>query len=298
MKTRKIGASVLVAAIAAGLVVPVGASAASTPTEVADPYESKGSITYLEEDDGGTPGKTTDPEKGDDIDEPTPNPSTGKLMIISATDLVFTDQDGLDAGTPYGVNLTPTEEVYSAVPFAATDGTDTWTTPHFVEFRDARADAKYYTDRQYKITAQISTPFTRGTSGEMIRGAELDYKALGVQGQKNVVDTNTGLNTSSTYSMGTSGVDYTLASNLKLVQGADSSTAGAAVEVLKVHAGSANATANGTDGVGKGRYHITFGNNTDSTKVDENVQLRVPVGQSLSAGTYDATITWTITDTI
>lgn len=273
MKMKKLCSTVLLAAIAAGVAAPLTASAA------AESYDSKGSITY-EQKTGGDTGSVTDPEEGEDIDEPTPNPDKAPLMIIGASDLVFGQDTNDTSETLVTFDVQPFEKVQ--------EGMDTGEyTPHFVEFRDVRSDAASVADRQYNVSAAITSPFTT-TGGALLKGVSITYNDIGFQSQKNATG-------GAIYDTGTAVTDYNIGSGSSSVTLQQTDTgAGASAKFLSVD----------TDGTkAQGRFHIVFGTNTTgpgtgTDKVlDDGVQLTVPAGQTFVDGTYTATITWTIAAT-
>ncbi|MHC5373368.1 WxL domain-containing protein [Enterococcus sp. LJL120] len=273
MKLRTLGASVLIAAIAAGVLLPSAASAGPIAGS-ATQYESEGSITYTG-GDGGETGNVTDPEEGEEIDEPDPNPTLGELMIIGATDYEFVNADGSTAQT------TAALATYNALPFGTTktaDGSDILTR-HFVEFRDLRGSDEVYASRQYKISAAITTPFTRST-GETLNGAKLIYNDVSFQSQ-----------VGQSYDTGVAGTDYTIAKSGTIDLSQTGNAAGPSQDFLTVDT---------SDDTAMGRFHLLFGATrpTTTTASDDGVQLEVPANQNMRQGTYSAVVTWTISETI
>lgn len=280
MKLRTLGAATLVAALAAGTLLPTGVLAENSHT-------SDGTIRY-EQTTGGDPGDVTDPEDGDDIDEPETNPNHDPLMIIGATSYDFIDKEAVDEeGKPLEkVEIVEGLKLYDAAPFQKTvDGEAAGTARHFVEFRDIRATEAVRLSRNYDISAAITTPFTFTTdngNGEdiVLKGAEILYNDVQFLPQFG-----------SDYETGVSGEHYTLTNSVRLSQGGENATEpGASATFLDVHSSGTNAA---------GRFHLAFGAErpAEDATHDSGVQLEVPGGQIITEGDYSATITWTIADT-
>lgn len=281
MKLRTLGAATLVAALAAGTLLPTGVLAVDgTP----DARDSTGTIRY-EQTTGGDPGDVTDPEDGDDIDEPETNPNHDPLMIIGATSYDFIDADA-DGNPLDPVEIVEGLQTYDVVPFEKmVNGESIGKARHFVEFRDIRATEAVRLSRNYDISAAITSPFMMTTAaGEevVLNGAQIHYNNVQFAPQPG-----------STYETGVSGPDYTLSNTVTLTQGGPEGNLtepGASATFLDVHSSGTNAA---------GRFHLLFGTDrpAEDATHDDSVQLEVPAGQIITEGEYSATITWTIADT-
>lgn len=274
MKMKKLCSAALLAAIAAGTLAPIAGFAAANSTT------SDGSITY-EQTTGGPTGPVTDPDEGEDIDEPEPNPDLSPLMMIGATDYVF-GQDKNDTSTALSTyDVQPFEKIQAG---AATGDY----TPHFVQFRDVRSAQSYYDYRGYKVTAAITSPFTfnDGVNDNILNGASITFNDIDFKSQP---DTLTG---DPIYNTGTSGDDFTIGGtggSITLMQ--NDAGAGSSAEFLEVHS---------DEDTGMGVFNLVFGDNqvggdvSGVKNLDDGVQLTVPAGLTIKDGTYNATVTWTI----
>lgn len=254
MKFKTLSSLVLAGTLVAGTVGAVSASAESKT------LVGKGTITYSEDTTTNPP---VDPEKPTDPidpdDEITVNPNGGPITIDAVSNLNFGSQK-------IGVSATAQTYNAAAVETKLADGTAI-TRGNFVQWTDKRAG----NDHKYEIKANLSQQFKNGTNE--LTGATIAYS-------------NGMLNSAMPQANWPAGTPKSV--------------------VLTKDGGSQQVFDNlsSTGAVGLGTYTAEFGQSAANVTNDrsdvstglagDSVVLTVPAGLSITSGTYQADITWSI----
>lgn len=244
------------AALLSAMALSMAAPAAQAATDVT----GKGQIEFKQETPE-TPDPTPGGEDGPEITEPTPNPDTNPLKIISVTDMDFDIHE-----VPVG----NADRSYSALPFKATpvvaeeETATPFDTAHFVRYMDVRADGA---ENHHTVKAQLTKQFTHSNDTNALDGASLLYKKITLEAGNGTADTNTPSATA--------------------VTNAASSKVGTEGQTPIVE--------NKEAGKGRGVFDIIFDKKDDYTTYD-GVSLEVPAAVNMIKGTYTGEVTWTIED--
>lgn len=162
MKTRRLCATTLIAALAMSLISGTTANAATGV--VGGSLDSKGTVTIKQGEAGGgedtkdpeDPAKPIKPDPG----EVTTNDDTGTLIIQAVSNLQFGDiETGTTAKTSYAKEVDAKDEDDAAIKRGA-----------YVQWSDLRDTA-----RSYSLSAAMTKQFTKTSSTETLAGSTIDY---------------------------------------------------------------------------------------------------------------------------
>ncbi|WP_321385929.1 WxL domain-containing protein [uncultured Enterococcus sp.] len=196
------------------------------------------------------PGDSTG-SKATDIDSSEIQPTNpGDFGIIFVTPLNF--------GQHEIMNGTVTED-YFAKPFTGNaNGTDKWSSPNFVKFRDDRQTL----DHKYKLSVQMVSPFTGDVDGQThtLDGATITYNNLNLAS----IDNATHYPTTPAFE-----------TNITIADGLGKQLAYTNVEATK----------------GIGVYELCFGD--DSTAAD-SVKFHLPETSLAYTSAYKSVVEWTM----
>ncbi|WP_086350728.1 WxL domain-containing protein [Candidatus Enterococcus clewellii] len=254
--TYKLASAALLGALGLGLAV------ASETKAYTQDETGKGKIEFtqtISENETGeitSPPDTTEPDIT--IDESDVITGTEELQLRVITSMDF-DKHELVA-TDTAAKTWPVK-AYSADKL---DGTGKFDMPHFVRFRDYRAeDGK---ENTYKISAAMTKEFTNGTTK---LGGDLNYSAVRLTTTTNADTLPSQAVVKPTFKLDSDGNE---------------------VEVVKQNEA----------GKGYGLFDIMFGEYDQITadKTMDSIKLDVPANTKIVKGTYTAEITWTLSDTI
>ncbi|MBL1227086.1 WxL domain-containing protein [Enterococcus sp. BWR-S5] len=253
--TYKLASAALLAALGLGLAVASETKAA--------PEKGTGKIEFTQTIDENETGEITSPPDTSEpyisIDSSDVITGTEELQLRVITSMDFDKHDLVATDT---AAKTWPVKAYTADKL---DGTGTFEMPHFVRFRDYRAEDGLNND--YKLTAAMTGEFMNGTTA---LGGTLNYK-------------NTRLTT-------TTNAD-TLPSQAVL--------GNSGVFSLTPDGASKDVVIQNEAGKGYGLFDVMFGeyNQIVDGKMDA-ITLSVPANTKIVKGTYTAEITWTLSDTI
>ncbi|MFD2307954.1 WxL domain-containing protein [Enterococcus termitis] len=256
MKFKTLSSVALLATMTAGALV---GPAAFAETE-SKTLTGKGTIIYKEDD---STNEITDPEKpGETIDpgeEITVNPNGGPITIDAVSNLDFGEQT---------IGVSPTAQTYKAAALVTKDASaNDITRGHFVQWTDKRAG----NDHTYEIRANLTQQFKNGTN--LLNGATIAYSNGMLNSDMPVAN-------------------WPTATPKNLVLTED----GGSQQVFDNTAS--------TGAIGLGTYTAEFGqsaadvtnvrNDVSTGLAGDSVVLTVPAGLSISTGTYQADVTWSI----
>lgn len=260
MKTQyKLASVALLGALGVGLAVASETKATSSAT-------GAGKIEFTQKVPGLTSGDTMlPPDTTEPMIKPTTDiiPGTDKVQFEFISSLDFDTNDIVSTASDKSFDV----KVYQA---PKADGSGQFTMPHFVRFRDLRADAA--TKNNYNIKAKMSQDFTQ-TGGATLKGT-LTYNNVRLTSSNNAPSLPESSNAANT-----------------LLTTFNLPSTGAEVTVLT----------QAQDGKGYGEHELMFGSYADVNGTANGkytgVQLTVPGDTVIREGAYNAVITWTIEET-
>ncbi|MBL1225820.1 WxL domain-containing protein [Enterococcus sp. BWR-S5] len=254
----KFASAALLAALGLGLAVASETKAYTQDEKGTGKIEFTQSIDSNDPNELSLPPDTTEPYIT--LTEPDVIPGTEELQLRVITSMDF-DKHNLVA-TDTAAKTWPVK-AYSAEKL---DGSGNFEMPHFVRFRDYRAeDGK---ENNYKISAAMTSQFKNGST---VLGGTLNYK-------------NTKLTTTTN--------QQTLPSQAVVQSGG--------VFSLNPEGDSVDVLIQNENGKGFGLFDLMFGEYSEITAdgTTDAVTLSVPANTKIVKGTYTAEITWTLSDTI
>lgn len=255
--TYKLASAALLASLGLGLAVASETKAYTQNETGTGKIEFTQTIDENETGEITSPPNTTEPDIS--IDESDVITGTEELQLRVITSMDFDKHDLVATDT--AAKTWPVKS-YTADKL---DGTGTFEMPHFVRFRDYRAEDGQ--ENTYKISAAMTGEFMNGTTA---LGGTLNYK-------------NTELVT-------TTNAD-TLPSQSVVQNGG--------VFALTPDGASKDVVIQNETGKGYGLFDVMFGDYDEIVdgKMDA-ITLSVPANTKIVKGTYTAEITWTLSDTI
>ncbi|MGM0125941.1 hypothetical protein IGI37_003342 [Enterococcus sp. AZ194] len=285
MKKRTLCSAALLALVSTAVLAPVSAAAEAVAGPVAGPVnaEGTGSITYEQGND--QPPVTPPGEDGPNIIGPEKPGTWSPLMVIGASSLDFETQkigQFTEAQEYYAAPFTTNEELESGEVGPAI------TMENFVKFRDIRGVKSH----DFTLSAQLTKQFTAynketKTYDEelVLKGAKLDYS--------NATLVTTQANQENLPVVGSE--NTTLKSSFTLAPNADTGVA----NPLEVGNSTPVLTNRGDQGFGV--FDIKFGElepaaGEESKDAARSIKLTVPNSNKLTESTYQAVITWTISE--
>lgn len=256
--TYKLTSAILLGALGVGVAV-------ASETKADDSQTGAGKVEFtqsIDESDGITlPPDTLEPEISLTEDDVIPGTDPFQLKVITSLDfkthnIVATDT----TEKTYPVN------VYTA---AKADGTGDFDMPHFVRFRDYRAEDGQ--ENFYKVTAKMTKDFTNGSS---VLNGTLNYKNVSLTSKTNEATMPE-----------KDHADVTVKDNFSL----NATNADAEEVLVQKQAGK-----------GFGLFELMFGTydhvNAATDGTYDDIELVVPGSTLIKTGTYNAEITWTLED--
>lgn len=263
MKTQyKLASVALLGALGVGLAVASETKATSSAT-------GAGKIEFTQKVPGLTSGDTMlPPDTTEPMLKPTTDiiPGTEKVQFEFISSLDFDTNDIVSTASDKSFDV----KVYQA---PKADGSGQFTMPHFVRFRDLRADAG--TNNNYNIKAKITQDFTQTSGGNTFKlNGTLAYSKVRLTSSNNAPSLPEIPNAANTLKN---------AFNL-LPDGTE--------ETVLTQA---------QTGKGYGQHELMFGDYADVNGTTNGkytgVQLKVPGSTVIREGAYNAVITWTIEET-
>ncbi|WP_207695852.1 hypothetical protein DOK67_0001431 [Enterococcus sp. DIV0212c] len=201
---------------------------------------------------------------------------TGTRTHDTGTDIVpeHVAEFGVIAVTPLNFDKKAAkigEQKYEALPHVANRGNeDEYEVENYVAIKDVRST----TNHTYKLSAALTKQFTATVEETEVtlKAATLTYKNINVAATLNP--------------------DLQPAEDKK-VFGADATN----ISELKEDGSSVPVYTNNDPNGGKGRYEVTFGDDAKGTAGD-SVSLFIPASVDVRNAAYNATVTWTLSDTL
>ncbi|MBO0472052.1 WxL domain-containing protein [Enterococcus sp. DIV0242_7C1] len=200
---------------------------------------------------------------------------TGTRPVDTGTDIdpTHVDEFGIIAVTPLDFKAHAAvvgAQQYEAAPHVANKGNaDEYNVENYVAIKDVRSTV----DHTYKLSAALTKQFTATVDGTdvTLAGATLTYKNIDVAATLNP--------------------DLQPANDKKVFGD------GTGVQTISETSGSLPVYTNTDPNGGKGRYEVTFGDDEKGTD-GNSVVIDIPASVDVRTAAYNATVTWTLSDTL